>query len=96
MSLDELDRFANNLARPSVIILIVETVNALGVIGKIKCYVFANRLVDETVNRIIHSRNFIASGASYEHRRNFIRILFKVSYGRKSLDGFRRFGLLVV
>src|ERR1700738_2222176 len=39
MNLDELNRFANNLARSFVIILIVKTVNALRVIGKVEKYV---------------------------------------------------------
>ena len=75
MNLDELNRFPNNLARSFVIILIVETVNALRVIGKIERYVFGKRFANKTVNRIVHRRDLIASGASNKDRRDLIRVL---------------------
>ena len=75
MNLDELNGFANNLARSFVIILIVETVNALRMIGKIKRYVFGKRFANKTVNRIVHRRDLIASGASNKDRRDLIRVL---------------------
>src|SRR5258705_12649304 len=95
MNIDELNRFANNPARSFVIILIVETVNALRMIGKIKRYVFGKRFANKPVNRIVHRRDLIASGASNKDRRDIIRGPCYISYLMKLANRVRLFTLPV-
>src|SRR5213592_1906996 len=64
VNLHESKRVANDLARSFVVILIVEGVNALGVIRQSERDVSRQRLFRKTIDRIVHRRNFIASGAA--------------------------------
>jgi hypothetical protein len=70
MILHERNRAVNDLARSIVIVLIVETVNALRMIHQGERDVFREGFTHEAVDRIVHRWNFIASGAGDEHRGN--------------------------
>src|SRR5262249_10860668 len=96
MKLHESKRATDNLTRSFVVILIVERVNPLRVIRQSERDVSGQRLFDETIDRIVHCRNFIMSGAANEQRRNLAWIFLEKDYRRKSLNGVRAFSLSII
>src|SRR5262245_22747458 len=96
MKLHESKRATNDLTRSFVVILIVERMNALRVICQSERDVSGQGLFHKAIDRIVHRRNFIASGAANEQRRNFVRIFLEISYRRKILKDLRRFSLSII
>src|SRR5215831_19698279 len=96
MNVHESKRVANDLARSVVVVLIVEAVNTLRVVRQSQCDVFGESLLHKAIDRIVHRRNFIASGAANEQKRNFSRVFLQISDRRKSLERFGSFSLSII
>src|SRR4030095_4200280 len=70
MYLHESNRAANDLARSVIVVLIVETMNALWMVHQSELDVFGQRHFHKAINRVIHRGNFVTPGTANEHRRN--------------------------
>ena len=82
MEFHESERALNNFTRTIIVVLVVSSMNPLRVIGERERDILFNCFPDETINRIIHCRDLIASSSRNKERRDFVGIIHKVSNRR--------------
>src|ERR1700755_3539271 len=72
------NRALNNFTRAFIVSLIIKTVNALRMVSNGQGDIFGEGFADEAINRIVHCRNCVESGAGDKNRRDFLGIFCQV------------------